>query len=137
MVTPVAVVGPGLRLDVLLRCELIQYILEFKFSQSDNFGPKKPKATAKKMSYFLQNLDVSPVCRMSTVADRGVDMVQRKAMEGVDLVRRRTQDGVAIVRRTTNTGVDIVKRTAKEVGRSYLESPSEQTNTRGLEFGIG
>ena len=52
---------------------------------------------------------------MSTVADRGVDMVQRKAMEGVDLVRRRTQDGVAIVRRTTNTGVDIVKRTAKEV----------------------
>ena len=86
------------------------------------------------MSYFLQNLDVSPVCRMSTVADRGVDMVQRKAMEGVDLVRRRTQDGVAIVRRTTNTGVDIVKRTAKEVGRSYLESPSELTNTRGLEL---
>ena len=67
------------------------------------------------MADFLQNLDVSPVSRMSTVADRGVDMVQRKAMEGVDLVRRRTQDGVAIVRRTTNTGVDIVKRTAKEV----------------------
>ena len=86
------------------------------------------------MSYFLQNLDVSPVCRMSTVADRGVDMVQRKAMEGVDLVRRRTQDGVAIVRRTTNTGVDIVKRTAKEVGRSCLESPSELTNTQGLEL---
>ena len=74
---------------------------------------------------------------MSTVADRGVDMVQRKAMEGVDLVRRRTQDGVAIVRRTTNTGVDIVKRTAKEVlNIEYFKVFSISKHLRGPVFAV-
>merc|ERR1719264_231914 len=47
--------------------------------------------------------------RMSSAADRGVDMARRTALVGVEIVKRRTRDGVDIVKRTAKEGVLIAK----------------------------
>jgi len=55
--------------------------------------------------------------RMSNAADRGVDIVQRKAKEGVDIVRRTTKGGVDIVKRTAKEGVEIAKTVPQKIVR--------------------
>ena len=54
---------------------------------------------------------------MSNAADRGVDIVQRKAKEGVDIVRRTTKGGVDIVKRTAKEGVEIAKTVPQKIVR--------------------